>query len=621
MADRLDEIREFLRTSPVFRDVTPEELGNVAALFRFERHPAGSIILRRGVSNQAVYFLYSGLAAVRIQRGEWRETVAYLRPPDFFGELSFLTDRAVSADVEVMVDAEVLVLPREAVPKLPAERDAILRGLLRAVAERLHETVVRGAKVPDAPVVLLRAQAGFEAPRSFANELARSLARQTSRQTLLIEFSEKGDSVVRPLSEGASFCQVGVKEAGDEFRSSMAEMLSRLKSSFENIILSCSRTEGVCDAIRDFANYHGFLLGPNAPDSMESRPQRFVVQSAAGPTRLALHGTQQLLFDAAESETAFLAGRPVTARFQRTVDSIARCIAGIQVGIALGGGAAWGWAHIGVLEVIEEAGLPIDVVSGCSMGSLIGAFRCAGKTLAELREIADYWKTRTIRFVEWKLWRMCLLNERVVRKVFRQYWGDTCVNHAEIPYWANAVDIQSGKEYTVQNGLFVECVRASIALPGLLPPARRENHLLVDAGIMDPVPVNLVRRMGCHYAIGVNAMARLESQKMRQNYPWNAFDVMTRCMFVMGHEIGQARAEQAANIVFTPSLGEISMLEFARAAEIIQRGRIAAEEHLPAILEGYERLKAESLGRPVPNSGEPVSAKPASADSANPVRA
>jgi hypothetical protein len=109
--------------------------------------------------------------------------------------------------------------------------------------------------------------------------------------------------------------------------------------------------------------------------------------------------------------------------------------------------------------------------------------------------------------------------------------------------------------------------------------------------------------MGCHFAIGVNAMAALESQKINTRYPFNAFDIMTRCMFLMGHEIGQARAEQGANVVFTPSLGDITMLQFSRSAKIIKCGRRATEEHLTAIQASYDRLKALSAPeKPVPAS-------------------
>jgi NTE family protein len=326
-----------------------------------------------------------------------------------------------------------------------------------------------------------------------------------------------------------------------------------------------------------------------------SAPGKFILQSAAKPGAMTLSGNQQLIWEAAESEDAYSHGGPATPRFLRTVDSIARSILGLQVGLALGGGAAWGWAHIGMLEQLEGAGLPIDVVSGCSMGSVVGALRCAGMPVAELLEIAGYWQTRTRRFIEWRVWRMCLISDKVARRVFGTYFGDRLVNHMEIPYWANAVDIKTGHEFTIQDGSIVDCIRASIALPGLLPPFARGNHLLVDAGIMDPVPVNLVRRMGTHYVVAVNAMAALESQKLSTRFPM--IDIMLRCTRIMGHEIGQARAEQAANVVVTPLLGDISMLDFGRSHEIIECGRRAAAANLPAILSGYERLKMRRVAQ------------------------
>jgi len=91
----------------------------------------------------------------------------------------------------------------------------------------------------------------------------------------------------------------------------------------------------------------------------------------------------------------------------------------------------------------------------------------------------------------------------------------------------------------------------------------------------------------------VNAMAELEGQPIHRTYPLNGFDIMTRCMFVMGHEIGQARAEQQANIVFTPKLGKITMLEFSESAAIIECGRVAARENLERILTGYREWQRQ----------------------------
>jgi NTE family protein len=320
-----------------------------------------------------------------------------------------------------------------------------------------------------------------------------------------------------------------------------------------------------------------------------------VVQDASVPTLPVLSGRQQLIWDVAPSEDSYRSYGQASERFRRTVDSIARHIADLQVGLSLGGGAAWGWVHIGVLATLEGAGLPVDVISGCSMGTVIGTLRACGRGPDELREIARYWRRRTRKFIEYRFWRMHLLNEKVVRKVFRNlYFQDRTVNQTEIPFWANAVDIRTGKEFIIQDGLLVDAVRASIALPGLLPPAQRGKHLLVDAGIMDPVPAGLARRMGCRYAIAVNAMVPMEAQPMSDRYPLNIFDVMFRCMRITGHEIGQARSEAAADVVLTPRMEHVSMLDFDRSDEIIECGRKVAEENVPTILAGYERLKFAS---------------------------
>ncbi|OFV98814.1 MAG: hypothetical protein A3F68_13490 [Acidobacteria bacterium RIFCSPLOWO2_12_FULL_54_10] len=598
----MNDIQAFLSSTHVFKDVPPEDMAEIAPLFRVEKYAAGEIILRQGGYSDAVYFLRSGRLAARFQRGEWRETVAHLQPPDIFGELSFVTGKPCVCDVEVVFDAEVVCLPKAVIPDLSQQLAKswllVQRCLMNVIAGRLQDTVVRGAKVQESPIVLLRNSPHWEAPLSFAAELSRSLKRQTGKETLLINLGSKGNADIHSLGDGANVCDWLPQSTGDALRSDIAQRLTEWRRHFENVVINIPPTNSssLSGIVKEFVNWQGDLLGPGDPVPQNDKEQKFVVQSAAQPTLPVLSGTQQLIHEAQQSEASFRSGASVTPKFRRTVDSIARALAGLQVGLALGGGAAWGWAHIGVLSILEESGLPIDVISGCSMGSVIGAFRSAGYPVSELIEIATYWKKRTKRFIEWRFWRMCLLNERVLRKTFRQYFGDRPVNSTEIPYWANAVDIQTGKEFSIQDGSLVDCVRASIAMPGLLPPATRGAALLVDAAAMDPVPVDLLRKMGCHYAIAVNAMAAPEAQKVSSRYPFNAFDIMSRCMFILGHEIGQARAEQSANVVFTPMLNDISMLQFSRSQEIIECGMRAAKQNLPMIMAGYERLRASLRG-------------------------
>jgi NTE family protein len=590
----MTDLESFLASVSIFKEVPLEQLTEIAPLFRQEHFAAGTVILYQGRQSVAVYFLRSGRLAVRVQRPEGRETVAYLQPGAMFGELSFITGRTCSANVEVVVDADVVSLPKEALAKLPKQRDAILRGMMTLVAERLHDTVTRGTRAANSPVILLRNAPGWQAPVSFGVELARSLGRQTGRETLVVNLGAgQVEAELASLGEHCSRLDLRTEQSAVNLRSHLAERLTGWKQRFANVVLNPLGTDAkeIYQQSAAFADYCGDLLGPGDAVVNEAGPKRFVVQSADRPTLDWLGGNCRLAWDAAESEMACFAGTTASPRFLRVTDSIARFIADTQVGIALGGGAAWGWAHIGVLSVLENAGLPIDVVAGCSMGTVIGTLRCAGRSVEELREIANYWRNRTRRFVEYRVWRMHLLKEQAIRRAFAVYFGDRQVNQMEIPFWANAVDIGNGKEFTIRSGSTVDALRASISLPGLLPPFDCNGHMLVDAGIMNPVPVNLIRRMGCRFAIAVNAMAPLESAPLSKRYPINIFDVMFRCTRIMGHEIGQAAGEAAADIMMTPPMHNISMLQFDRSEEIIDCGRRVAEQNLPAILAGYERLR------------------------------
>ena len=592
-----DRLRSVLGASPIFDGVDEAALARLVQRLEVGFHPAGTIILKKGDPSAAVYFLLSGRLAVRIQRGNERETVAWMKPPDVFGELSFVTGRPAVADIEVVADARVVHLSKDAIHAEPAIEQVVMRGLARLIAERLQVTVTSGTTARPAPVVLLRPEPGWEAPGCFPVELAKALQHETSQPTLLVKIGAAPNGEIQALDDNPGVCTVQV-DSGGEVRSALAGRLGDWSGRFPNILLSTEPAEvaSTTHAVAEFANWYGHLLGPGGCATVEAGEQSFFVQSLEHPSLDYLDGSRQLIAEARESEEAYLRGKAPGARFQRTAGSIARLIAGTQVGLALGGGAAWGWAHIGVLAMLEKHGIPVDVIAGCSMGSVIGGLKASGHSIAEMEEIADYWRTRKSKFLEWRFWRFCLLNEKTVNKVFRGYFGDLQVNQTEVPYWANAVDIRAGREYTIRRGSLASCVRGSIGLPGLLPPLEISPELLVDAGILDPVPVRLVRNMGAKFVIAVNAMVPPGVQKMTARYPFNLLEILHRCMFVMGHEIGQAAAEKTADVVFTPDLTHINMLQFGRSGEIIESGRLATEQRIPAIQELYQRRKSKAGG-------------------------
>jgi CRP-like cAMP-binding protein len=338
----MTSLEAFLATVPILRELSPEQLQEIAPLFQEEHHPAGALILRQGQQSQAVYFLRSGQLAVRVQRPEGRETVAYLQPGALFGELSFITGRTCSADVEVVVDADVVSMSKEMVHRLPKHRETILRGMMTVVAERLHDTVTRGTRTTEYPVVLLESGTSWPATFSFAVELARSLARQTSRQTLVANLgAEARDSSMRQLDPLTCAADLALPSSPDRIRADLAGNLTRWKQRFANVVLNPVGATGkfIIEQAHPFADHHGYLLGPGEQiEKLDGK--HFAVQCLEGPALSTLSGKSQLIPDCAETEKRFQSGQPATPRFLRTVDSIARCVADLQVRIALGGGAA-----------------------------------------------------------------------------------------------------------------------------------------------------------------------------------------------------------------------------------------------------------------------------------------
>jgi NTE family protein len=387
--------------------------------------------------------------------------------------------------------------------------------------------------------------------------------------------------------------------ASRELEQHLAERLAVWSKNFANIIVNpvSAQASARCEALARLATHQGELLGPGDSPMVHPGSKCFVVSAAPHAGLPYLSGEQQRIGEAAESERDYHAGRTVRAKFRRTVDSLARFVADLQVGLALGGGAAWGLAHVGVVAVLERAGFPLDVVAGCSMGSIIGAMVATGMDAAEMNRTAAELTRHPSRFVEFCFWRMHLISERVVRRVLEDHLGKTALNETVIPFWVNALNIQNGEEWTLRQGSLTDAVRASIALPGLLPPVTMGGGLLVDAGIINPVPVRQIRQMNCRYAIAVNAMQSLDAQPINRRYPFNMLEVFLRCFRISGHEMGAARCEAAADLMLTPRLGNISMLQFHRSAELIQAGEQIAEECLPAIRAGYDQLKPRPAAR------------------------
>ncbi len=175
-----------------------------------------------------------------------------------------------------------------------------------------------------------------------------------------------------------------------------------------------------------------------------------------------------------------------------------------RVGLALGGGSARGWAHVGVIKALTEAGIPIHCIAGTSIGSLVGGFYASG-SLDNLERFAKEMKWNTVlRYLDVKIPRQGLLEGKKILKFLRETLKIKRVENLSIPYCAVATDLVTGEEIRIRKGNLVEAIRASISIPGLFDPIKKQGRWLVDGGLVNPVPVNAVRAMGADIVIAVD---------------------------------------------------------------------------------------------------------------------
>lgn len=258
-----------------------------------------------------------------------------------------------------------------------------------------------------------------------------------------------------------------------------------------------------------------------------------------------------------------------------------------KVGLALGGGAARGLAHIGVLEVLQREGIPIDMIAGTSMGAVVGAFYAHTRDVDLMKDLAiDFGKKRLRFFTDLTIPRTGILKWRWVEDRIRQHIGEVRFEDLKIPFRCVAVDIDNGEEVTLSEGLVWDAARASATVPVALSINPWKGRYLVDGGISNPVPVSCAKQMGADFIIAVNVLHDTAipgtSRKGREH---TIFTIMTKSVYILSYRvIGSSLA--GADVVIEPELGGIAYTDFHHAPDCIRKGAAAAEAALPAIKRG-----------------------------------
>lgn len=261
----------------------------------------------------------------------------------------------------------------------------------------------------------------------------------------------------------------------------------------------------------------------------------------------------------------------------------------IKIGLALGGGAARGFAHIGVIKALEAQGIYPDIVVGTSAGSVVGALYAAGNTGFQLQKMAFDMDEAAIS--DWAL-PLFGKSSGVLKGEALQAYVNKAVNNQpmeklKVPFGAVASDLKTGQPILFQRGNTGMAVRASSSVPGVFQPVAINGHTYVDGGLVAPVPVRFAREMGADFVIAVNISTQADVQATV-----SSLEVIMQTFSIMGQRINQFELKDA-DIVIQPALGKMGSSDFNSRNQAILAGEQAAAALMPQIkqkLEAKRRL-------------------------------
>ena len=252
-----------------------------------------------------------------------------------------------------------------------------------------------------------------------------------------------------------------------------------------------------------------------------------------------------------------------------------------KIGIALGGGAARGYAHIGVLNAIDELNIPISYVSGTSIGSFIGALYTSGNLKTFENEVRS--RNSFMKDVLFKLDpvfpKLSIMNGNEVIKIFKELTDIRTFEELEIPLTTVATDIINNKKIESNKGDIINAIKASIAIPGVLTPTYVNENLCVDGGLIDPVPLQSIVDMGSDITLAVNLYGLQSSEKNDNNY--NIVDIVDRsAKIILNNVTHLSFKNNEPDILIEPPIDQFKGWDFHRSNELIEIGYDTAKKIL-----------------------------------------
>jgi NTE family protein len=533
-------------------------LDEIASEVRCFCLPAGEELQRTGPDARALFFVMSGALSVMVpDRTDDLNSIAIIRPGETVGEMSLLTCDPPSARLFALRDVELVALDQPAFERLITRHPVLLRNLSVILVDRLRKTTARTAHSSMARCIALIAGTLSADPIPVAHDLAQAL-RSMGISALVVDES-------------------ATDHAGDWFHAVEASHDIVIYVAHNPLSAWARKCERRADRLVEVTcagagmDWPSFAPPATRPTGLNAAKRRDVVV-------LCDHASARLCPSPAlpEGSVRHLLRRGSVADLER----FARFMCGRALGLVLSGGGARGFAHLGVLRALRENGVMIDAVGGTSMGALIAA--CVAMEWSD-QEIEDRLRAAFVAsnpLSDIALPLVAFFRGRKVDQLLTQNFGDRRIEHLALPFLCMTSDLTSGRAVAHTSGPLARTLRASIALPGVLPAVTLNGHVHVDGGVMNNIPVDEMGRLtrGGVIAVDVSGNTALLPPSNGAPSP-GILSVLVRTGTV-GNEWQRREAHRQAVCLFEPPVADVGFRDWMAFDRAVERGRLHAEQLL-----------------------------------------
>jgi NTE family protein len=634
----------FLSTIPIFAFFTREELEAAEKRFEEASFPKDAVVTRIGEPGEVFYVILDGELEVWDGNDPPNRTGTLSRG-DFFGEMALLQGGKRTATVTVSRRARLLSVNKDAFEELFLRNPKAIEYFARVLSKRLAGLTRGDRGRRSTTTISVASRQGRKGETALSLSLGAVLRDLTGASVLCVEVRP---STERPSASIAKLLSDDLQAVPDKialqcdstlpatlqailpqgltaraYGDLLSNLVSKLSDSFNFIVFDLgSDTPGLIESAGEYSDvFVGIVDGPDDEPGVAARKSLKVFKvinlfnpssqpvpiSSSEPFVLPFHPALGLPpMDAA----TFICAHP-RSNISLPIYRLARKMLGASVGLALGGGAAFGIAHLGVLKVLEANHIPIDLVAGCSQGSIVAVGYAAGLHIDEMIHIAKQLGIpRNFVFASdptFFLQPGLLAGQRFLTMMRPYLRGRERFEELLLPCRTVATDIQTGERVPIGTGRLETAFRASSSVPMVLAPLKVGERVLVDGGVADPVPAEVASEMGADLTIAVNVVPRLKRGVETALSYWfrrintfnpmsyinesqdlpNMFDIIMNSMQVLQYELGNFKAI-TADVLINPDLSDFTWIEYYRADELIARGAEAAERALPAIHKAIE---------------------------------